>query len=726
MAEAAKPGPNKAVVWTVVAVLALATVLAWRHFGLGQLLTFDQLQASRDALVGAYEARPLVTVASFFALYVLAAALSIPGALVLTLAGGAMFGLGLGLVVVSFASTLGATLAFLAARYLLRDAVQSRFGQQLAPINEGVKKDGTFYLLTLRLVPVFPFFLVNLLMGLTPMGPWRFALVSQVGMLVGTAVYVNAGTQLAAIESARDIVSPGLLGSFVLLGLFPLLAKAGVGWLQRRRVYAKWPRPARFDRNLVVIGAGAGGLVSAYIAAAVKARVTLIEGHRMGGDCLNFGCVPSKALIRSAKLAKQLKRAQGLGVADAKGRVDFAAVMQRVHRVIADIEPHDSVERYTGLGVEVLQGHARITSPWTVAVTLLDGTTQVLKTKNIVIAAGASPFVPPIPGLKEAGFLTSDTLWGLTECPERLVVLGAGPIGCELAQSFARLGSQVTQVEMAPRVLLREDPEVSELVASALREDGVAVLTGHRAVRVEVVEGQRRLIAQHGGQELAIPFDQLLCAVGRSPRVTGYGLEELGIPLTPKKTIEADAYLQTLYPNIFAVGDVAGPYQFTHTAAHQAWYAAVNALFGRFWRFKADYSVIPWATFTDPEVARVGLCETEAREQGVPFEVTRYGIDDLDRAIADGTAHGFVKVLTVPGKDRILGVTIVGEHAGDLLAEYVLAMKHGLGLNKILATIHTYPTLAEANKYAAGAWKRARAPQRLLRWVAKYHAWERG
>ena len=726
MAEAAKPGPNKAVVWTVVAVLALATVLAWRHFGLGQLLTFDQLKASRDALVGAYEARPLVTVASFFALYVLAAALSIPGALVLTLAGGAMFGLGLGLVVVSFASTLGATLAFLAARYLLRDAVQSRFGQQLAPINEGVKKDGTFYLLTLRLVPVFPFFLVNLLMGLTPMGPWRFALVSQVGMLVGTAVYVNAGTQLAAIESARDIVSPGLLGSFVLLGLFPLLAKAGVGWLQRRRVYAKWPRPARFDRNLVVIGAGAGGLVSAYIAAAVKARVTLIEGHRMGGDCLNFGCVPSKALIRSAKLAKQLKRAQGLGVADAKGRVDFAAVMQRVHRVIADIEPHDSVERYTGLGVEVLQGHARITSPWTVAVTLLDGTTQVLKTKNIVIAAGASPFVPPIPGLKEAGFLTSDTLWGLTECPERLVVLGAGPIGCELAQSFARLGSQVTQVEMAPRVLLREDPEVSELVASALREDGVAVLTGHRAVRVEVVEGQRRLIAQHGGQELAIPFDQLLCAVGRSPRVTGYGLEELGIPLTPKKTIEADAYLQTLYPNIFAVGDVAGPYQFTHTAAHQAWYAAVNALFGRFWRFKADYSVIPWATFTDPEVARVGLCETEAREQGVPFEVTRYGIDDLDRAIADGTAHGFVKVLTVPGKDRILGVTIVGEHAGDLLAEYVLAMKHGLGLNKILATIHTYPTLAEANKYAAGAWKRARAPQRLLRWVARYHAWERG
>jgi pyruvate/2-oxoglutarate dehydrogenase complex dihydrolipoamide dehydrogenase (E3) component/uncharacterized membrane protein YdjX (TVP38/TMEM64 family) len=726
MNAAVKPGPNKALLWAVVAVLALVAAWAWRHFGLGELLTFDQLKASRDALVGAYEARPLLTVASFFVVYVLATALSIPGALVLTLAGGAMFGLGLGLVVVSFASTLGATLAFLAARYLLRDSVQSRFGKQLAPINEGVRKDGTFYLLTLRLVPAFPFFLVNLLMGLTPMGVLRYALVSQIGMLAGTAVYVNAGTQLAAIDSARDIVSPGLLGSFVLLGLFPLLAKAGVGWLQRRKVYAKWTKPARFDRNLVVIGAGAGGLVSAYIAAAVKAKVTLIEGHKMGGDCLNFGCVPSKALIRSAKLAKQLKKAASLGVADAQGRVDFAAVMRRVHQVIADIEPHDSVERYTGLGVEVLQGHARITSPWTVEVTLPGGTKQVLSTKNIVIAAGASPFVPPIPGLQEAGFLTSDTVWGLTELPRRLVVLGGGPIGSELAQSFARLGSQVTQVEMAPRIMVREDPEVSELVAASLRDDGVAVLTGHQAVRVEVVDGEKRLIARQGEREVVIAFDELLCAVGRSPRVTGYGLEELGIPLTPRKTIETDAYLQTLYPNIFAVGDVAGPYQFTHTAAHQAWYAAVNALFGRFKRFKADYSVIPWATFTDPEVARVGLSESEAQAQGVPFEVTRYGIDDLDRAIADGTAHGFVKVLTVPGKDRILGVTIVGEHAGDLLAEYVLAMKHGLGLNKILGTIHTYPTLAEANKYAAGEWKRAHAPKKLLEWVAKFHAWERG
>jgi pyruvate/2-oxoglutarate dehydrogenase complex dihydrolipoamide dehydrogenase (E3) component/uncharacterized membrane protein YdjX (TVP38/TMEM64 family) len=718
--------PAKAALWTGAAALLVAAVWAWQHFGLGSLLTLDQLKASRDALVGAYQARPVATAAAYFAVYVVATALSVPGAVVLTLAAGAVFGLGAGFVLVSFASSLGALLAFLAARYLLRDVVQARFGKRLAPINEGMQRDGTFYLLTLRLVPVFPFWLVNLLSGLTPIGAGRFYAVSQLGMLPGTLVYVNAGTQLAAISSLRDVLSPALWGSFVLLGLFPLLAKAGVGWLQRRKVYARWDKPARFDRNLVVIGAGAGGLVSAYIAAAVKAKVTLVEGHKMGGDCLNYGCVPSKALIRSAKLMHQLRHAAEFGVRDAGGRLDFAAVMARIRQVVQAIEPHDSVERYTQLGVEVLQGHARITSPWTVQVTLADGRQQTLSTRSIVVATGASPFVPPIPGLYDTGFVTSDTVWGLQELPRRLVVLGGGPIGCELAQSFARLGSQVTQVEMAPQVMGREDPEVAALVAAALQADGVRLLTGHEAVRAQLQGGERQLVVRAGGAEAAIPFDVLLCAVGRSPRVSGFGLEELGIPLTPRKTIATNAWLQTVYPNIYAVGDVAGPYQFTHTAAHQAWYAAVNALFGRFRRFAADYSVIPWATFTDPEVARVGLSENEARAQGIAVEVTRYDLDDLDRAIADGSTHGFVKVLTVPGKDRILGVTIVGSHAGDLLAEYVLAMKHGLGLNKILGTIHTYPTLAEANKYAAGAWKRAHAPQGLLRWVQRYHAWERG
>ncbi len=711
--------------WLLVLLAVLGLWAAYRHWDLGQWLTLEQLKASRDMLARLYAAHPVPTALAFFGVYVLAAALSIPGAVILTLAAGALFGWGLGLVLVSFASSVGALLAFWVSRYLLRGWVAQRFGKLLEPINAGLAQDGTLYLLTLRLVPVFPFWLINLLMGLTTLGALKFYAVSQVGMLVGTAVYVNAGTQLAAIESASDVMSPGLLGSLVLLGVFPLLAKFILAALKTRKLYARWPRPKRFDRNLVVIGAGAGGLVTAYIAAAVKAKVTLIEGHKMGGDCLNYGCVPSKALIRSAKAMQQVRQAHTLGIRGAQGEVDFASVMRRIHEVIETIAPHDSVERYTALGVEVLQGQARITSPWTVAIRLPDGSEQTLSTRHMVIATGASPTVPPIPGLQEASFLTSDTLWGLKDLPPRLLVLGGGPAGCELAQSFARLGSAVTQVEMAPRLLMREDPEVSEMVAAGLRGDGVNVLTEHQAVRVEVVAGEKRLIVKRGQEELSIAFDQLLCAVGRSPRVAGFGLEELGMALNPNRTVQTNAFLQTSCPNIYAVGDVAGPFQLTHTAAHQAWYAAVNALFGRFKRFKANYSAVPWAIFTDPEVARVGLSETEARAQGMAYELTRYDISDLDRAIADGTAHGFVKVLTVPGKDKILGATIVGEHAGELLAEYVLAMTHGLGLNKILGTIHSYPTLSEANKFAAGQWKRAHAPQRVLGWLARWHAWQR-
>jgi pyruvate/2-oxoglutarate dehydrogenase complex dihydrolipoamide dehydrogenase (E3) component/uncharacterized membrane protein YdjX (TVP38/TMEM64 family) len=715
--------------WRRALLLILAGAAIWavyRFTGLDDWLTFERLKASRDTLTRLYAVHPVESLLGFFAAYVLATAVSFPGASLLTLAAGAMFGLGTGLALVSFASSLGALLAFWVTRYLLRDFVRRRFGRLLDPVNAGLEKDGTFYLLTLRLVPVFPFWLVNLLMGLTTLDARRFYLVSQVGMLAGTAVYVNAGTQLASIDSPADILSPGLLASLALLGVFPIIAKFLADELRRRKVYARWPKPGRFDRNLVVIGAGAGGLVTAYIASAVKARVTLVEGHRMGGDCLNYGCVPSKALIRSAKAAKQLKQADAMGLREVRGEVDFAAVMRRVRGVIRDIEPHDSVERYTGLGVEVLQGHARITSPWTVEVAFADGSLRTLSTRSIVIATGASPFVPPIPGLREADVLTSDSVWDLDELPGRLVVLGGGPVGCELAQSFARLGSEVTQVEMAPRVLVREDPEASDQVAASLRADGVRLLTGHQAVRIEVADGERRLVVRHGEAELPVPFDRLLCAVGRSPRVTGFGLEELGIPITSRGTVETDPWLRTVYPNVYAVGDVAGPFQLTHAAAHQAWYASVNTLFGRLKKFRADYSVIPWTTFTDPEVARVGLSESEAREQGIAFEVTRYGIDDLDRAIADGTAHGFVKVLTVPGKDRILGVTIVGEHAGDLLAEWVLAMKHGLGLNRILGTIHAYPTLSEASKYAAGEWKRAHVPHRLMPWLERFHAWERG
>ena len=693
-------------------------------FDLGQYLNLQTLKAQQEAIRQFHHNQPLTSVAIYFLIYVATTALSLPGAALLTLAGGAVFGLLWGTVIVSFASTIGATLAFLISRFLLRDWVSQRFGQRLAAIDAGVRREGGLYLFTLRLVPVFPFFLVNLLLGLTAMKARTFYGVSQIGMLAGTVVYVNAGTQLGKLESLSGILSPALLGSFVLLGIFPLIARKIVDVVRANKVFAAWKKPARFDRNIVVIGGGSAGLVTAYIAAAVKAKVTLVEKHKLGGDCLNTGCVPSKALIRSAKLLSHVQRAPEFGIASAQASFDFAQVMERVQKVIKTIEPHDSAERYTALGVDVVQGTARIVSPWEVDITREDGSVQRLSTRSIVIATGAKPFVPPIPGIEQVGYLTSDNIWELRALPKRLVVLGGGPIGSELTQAFARLGAEVTQVEMGPRIMSREDPEVSEMVTARFRAEGVSVLVNHRAKQFVVEQGEKILIAEHAGKDVRIPFDAVLVAVGRAANLNGFGLEDLQIPTG--RTIDTNEFLQTNYHNIYAAGDVAGPFQFTHTAAHQAWYAAVNALFDPIRKFKADYAVIPWATFVEPEVAHVGLNELEAREKGIAYEVTTYGIDDLDRAIADSEAHGFVKVLTVPGKDRILGVTIVGEHAGDLIAEYVLAMKQGIGLNKILGTIHIYPTLAEANKYVAGNWKRAHAPEKLLAWVERFHAWRRG
>lgn len=712
--------------WLILPGLVLLAA-AFYGLGLDHWLTLEGMQSGIDQILAVRDAKPVQTAVIFLVVYVVVTALSLPGAVVMTLAGGALFGLWWGTLIVSFASSIGALLAFLVSRYLLRETVQSRFGDRLNTINAGIQRDGAFYLFTLRLIPVFPFFLINLLMGLTTMSALTFYGVSQLGMLAGTFVYVNAGTQLAQLTSLSGILSPAIVLSFVLLATFPWLARTGLNSWRKHRVYARWHRPAKFERNLIVIGAGAAGLVSAYIGAAVKAKVTLIEAHKMGGDCLNYGCVPSKTLIKSARIAHQIRHADRYGLQAGQPRFSFRQVMARIQQVIREIEPHDSIERYTALGVEVLPGHARIIDPWTVEITLAGGTIQRLTTRSIIIAAGAAPFVPPLPGLEQTGYLTSDTLWEALANhevpPERIVVLGGGPIGCELAQAFARLGSRVTQIEMGPRLLIREDEEVSHLVQQSLVADGVSVLTGHTALRCEREGDYKYIVVEQAGQTTRIPFNELICAVGRAPRLAGYGLEQLGIPTD--RTVITNEYLETLYPNIYAAGDVAGPYQFTHTAAHQAWYAAVNALFGDFKRFRVDYSVIPWTTFTDPEVARVGLNEQEAVERGIAYELSRYEINELDRAIAEGVAYGFIKVLTVPGKDRILGVTIVGEHAGELLAEFVLAMRWGLGLNKILSTIHTYPTLSESNKYVAGVWKRAHAPQKLLQWVERYHHWRR-
>ena len=706
--------------WALLIAIILILFVLWQS-GLLAALNLGNLKARQDELAHWTGANPWLAAAAFFLLYVLVTGASLPGAAVLTLAAGALFGLVEGTVLVSFASSVGATLAFLVSRFVLRDSLRARYGERLRGFDQGIAKDGAFYLFSLRLVPVVPFFLINLLSGLTTLKTRTFYGVSQLGMLPGTIAYIYAGTQLAKIKSLGDVLSPGLIGAFALLATLPFLMRGLSRWVAVRRVYRSFKKPSSFDYNLIVIGAGSAGLVSSYIAAAVKAKVTLIERHKMGGDCLNTGCVPSKALIRSARILAEARASQKYGIEKLDATFDFAQVMERVQSIVAKVEPHDSVERYSAMGVDVITGAAELVSPWEV-----DVNGKRISARSLIIASGAGPLVPKIPGLDQVDFLTSDTLWNLRELPARLLVLGGGPIGCELSQCFARFGSQVTVVEMAPRLLPREDADAAHEVTEKFKSEGIRVAVAHKAIRVEPVGAGGRLVCAVDGQEVVYEFDRLLLALGRKANVEGFGLAELGVQLSPRGTIAADSLLRTNYPNIFVCGDVAGPYQFTHVAADQAWYASVNALIAPFWSFAVDYRVIPWATFTEPEVARVGLSEDDAREQGITVEVTRYGLDGLDRAIADSSDSGFVKVLTAPGKDRILGALIVGDHAGDLLAEFVLAMKHGIGLNKLLGTIHTYPTMSEANKYVAGVWKRAHTPTTALRVAKRFFAWRRG
>lgn len=704
----------------LVVVLFLLAISSYFFFDLDQYLTLQYAQSQLSEIQAFKEANFALTAFVYFALYVVATGLSIPGAIIITLVGGAIFGLVWGTVLVSFASSIGATFAFLASRLILRDWVQRKFGDYLAPVNRGIERDGNFYLFSIRMVPLFPYFMVNLVMGLTPIRTFSYYWVSQLGMLLSTAVYVNAGSELSRISSLSGLVSAPVIFSLVLLGVTPLIGRWLINFLRRNKALKGYMKPDKFDVNVVVIGAGSAGLVSSLIVAGAQAKVVLIEKHKMGGDCLNTGCVPSKSLIRSGRIMSYIRRAREFGIDDAGGTVNFAAVMQRVQDVITAIEPHDSVERFTSLGVECIQGDANVESPYCVSV---NG--RRITTRSIVLATGARPLVPPIPGLNDVGYLTSDTVWNLRELPKRFLVVGGGPIGCELAQAFSNLGAKVTQVDMAPRILPREDIEVAELITAKFRAQGITLLTGHKLLRFEITGGSKTMVAECDGENVHIEFDQVLLAIGRKANVQGFGLEQLNLALTPQGTLQVNQFMQTSLPNIFACGDVAGPYQFTHMASFQAWFASLNAMLGGLWRVPANYRVVPWATFTDPEVARVGLSEAEAKAANIAYELTRYDLDDLDRALADAEPHGFIKVLTVPGKDTILGVTIVGYHAAELIGEFVMAMTHGMGLGKISAVTHIYPTLSEANKFAANAWRKSRLPTQLFPYTERYFRWRR-
>jgi len=671
-----------------------------------------------------YQQQPLIFALIYFVIYVLATSLSLPGAALLTIMGGMIFGLWVGVLLVSFASTLGATAAFLMSRFVLRDWVQAKFSNYLTAVNAGVEKDGALYLFSLRLIPLFPFWIINLVMGLMPIKVRTYYWVSQLGMLAGTFVFVNAGASLGAIDelSTAGILTPKVLLSFALLAVFPFIARYVLAGLQQRRALTGFKRPKTFNANLLVIGAGSAGLVSTYIAATVRAKVILIEKASMGGDCLNTGCVPSKALIRAAKSVRDIEKANNFGIKVGVPEVDFGAVMARVQDVISEIEPHDSVERFTRLGVDCVAGQARIISPWQVEV---DG--RQVSAEKIVLATGASPIIPPIPGLADTDPLTSENLWQLQTLPKRLLIMGGGAIGCEMAQAFQRLGAQVILVDAMPQLLPREDADMVARVTKTLLDEGVQIITNGE-ITAFTAQGPEHcaFISGSDGNQLTVEFNRVLVAVGRRANTSGFGLEELGVATNDNGTVAVDQFLRTSCPTIFAAGDVAGPYQLTHAAGHQAWFAGVNALFGQFKKFAVDYRVMPQVIFIDPQFARVGLNELEASEQGIEVEVTVYDLSDLDRAIADGDANGMVKVLTAAGTDRILGAAIIGPQAGELITEYVTAMKYNFGLNKILATIHSYPTLSEANKYVAGEWKRKHVPEWLLHWVAKYYRWKLG
>ncbi|NQY43525.1 MAG: FAD-dependent oxidoreductase [Legionellales bacterium] len=705
----------------LLTIIILILICLFFIYDLSDYLSFTYLKGRHLEFSDYYLDNPIFIIGVFFSIYVLISSLSLPGAAVLTVLAGTIFDLITGVIIVSFASTIGATIAFLIAKYILHDYMQKKYSHKLANINEGIKKEGSYYLFALRLVPIMPFFIINILMGLTPIKVRTFFLISQIGMLPGTILYVFVGTTIADITTVNDILSWQIILAFSLLGLFPVITKRVLSWFKSYLKLRKYIKPKKFDYNIIVIGGGSAGLVAAYMGSQLKAKIALIEKNKMGGDCLNTGCVPSKALIKTAKVINYRNSYKKYGLNFIKIDTNFKTIMRRIHNVIKKIEPHDSIERYSNLGVDCIQGNAEIVDPYRVSIN-----NMILTTRKIIIATGASPIVPPIKGLEQIKYLTSDNIWELENKPTKLVILGGGPIGIELAQAFGRLGIEIIIIEMQNKILLREDEEVSEHILGVLQQEGIRVKTGFMAKEVIQNNGKNYLICSAEDREIQIEFDQILIALGRKANIQNFGLEKLGIALTEFNTIKANELLQTNYSNIYVCGDVTGPYQFTHTAGYQGMLCSLNALFSWIKKFKVDYRVIPWTTFTDPEIARVGINEQEAKQKKISYDVTIYQLDELDRAIVDSIDSGFVKVITQKDTDRILGVTIVGERAGEQIAEFVLAMQHNLGLNKILQTIHVYPTMNEANRAVAGNWKKNRTNPKILDFLEKLFTWSRG
>ena len=707
---------KRIIAFIIIIVLIIIGVII---FDIQNLFTLSALKEKQAQLQDIVTNFPLYSAGIFFLSYVIFAGLSLPGVIVFTLAAGALFGLLQGVILVSFASTIGAFLAFLVARFLLHDKFQEKFSNRLVTVNEKVKREGAYYLFFLRLVPIFPFFLINILMALTPIRASLFYWVSQAGMLPATILYVNAGAQIAKISSAKDIISPPMLFAFVLLGIFPFIAKWFVSLLKSKMAYKNFKKPRHFDYNTIVLGGGSAGLVAAYTTSTLQGKAMLIEREQMGGDCLNTGCVPSKSIIRSAKFIADIKRAQSFGVAKSNYEFDFKNIIQRVHQKIATIAPKDSVQRYSELGVDCEQGSATIISPWQIKLN-----EKTFSTKNIIIATGATPHIPELSGLEQVPYFTTDSIWSLEQLPKHLLIIGAGPIGCELGQAFARLGARVTIVQRRSRILPNEDEAAAELIEQALTLDKVTLCTNFCTQKVSSENGSIVLEGTHEGVPVKISSSHLLVATGRQANLLG--LDALDLETDKHNRLLVNQTLQTRFPNIFACGDVTSSMQYTHAASHQAWYAAFNALFRPLKMFKCSLENIPRAIFTDPEIASIGITEQQAITRNIEHQVITFPMDDIDRAITDNATEGFIKVITAGNSDKILGVCIVGEHASELITEFVLAKTNNLGLNKVLKTVHIYPTRSEINRMVAGKWRREQISPRTISLLSKFQRWRLG
>ncbi len=696
--------------------------------------------------------------AAVAAAYAVLTVAMIPGS-ALTIGSGLIFGFWKGFAVVTVGANLGALGAFLLARTLFRERAEAlaRGQKTFRAVDSAIAREGFRIVLLLRLSPVFPFTVLNVLLGVTGISAASYVLANLIGMLPGTLMFVYLGTLGEAAAGTQSLGQTvlrivGLAATVVVTvvitriarralkaasldgganpGVAPEAAPVGAGaktipgdaYDQALLASVKptaHVNPIPQDRyNLVVIGAGTAGLVTAAGGAGLGAKVALIEKHMFGGDCLNVGCVPSKGIIRAGRAAAAVREAGAFGIRLAgEPRIDFAATMERMRRLRAGIAPHDSVKRFSELGIDVYLGEGRFTGPDEIEV----GGNK-LRFQAAVIATGARATFPRIPGIEEVEPLTNENVFTLTELPRSLILLGAGAIGCEMAQTFRRLGSEVTIVIRGNRIMTREDPDAALIVQRKFEQEGIRVLTGSAIKRAEKRGGKKVIVIERDGSEESVEADQILIGMGRAPNVEGLGLSAAGIAYGTEG-VTVDANMRTTNPRVFAAGDICSRLKFTHAADAQARIVLRNALF--FGRARATDLVIPWCTYTDPEIAHVGCYEKEARDRGLAVTTFTVPLEDVDRAILDGETEGFGRIHLKSGTDRILGATVVASHAGDMIGELTMAIQNGLGAGKLASVIHPYPTQGEVVRKLGDAYMRTKLTPGVKRIMARILRWRR-